>query len=81
MISCPICGRETAVIETRRASGGARRRRKCTDVTCTGRVTTIEIVVDRFNNAHELADGHAVLIPRRLIASLQRLIARLGGAP
>ena len=80
MIACPICGRTTSVVETRMSGGGARRRRKCVDVTCAGRVTTVEIVVDRFHQgASELADGRAILVSRRTVAQLQRLVAALGG--
>ena len=78
MIACPICGLATAVVETRATRGGARRRRKCTNATCTGRVTTVEVVVDRFQNANELADGRARLVSGRTIVRLQRLIAALG---
>jgi hypothetical protein len=79
MIVCPICGRATAVTETRATGAGSRRRRKCTDLTCAGRVTTVEIVVDRFHQgASELADGRAILVSRRTIVKLQQLVAALG---
>ena len=80
MIACPICNRPTAVIETRAVSGGARRRRKCTSAACTGRVTTIEVALDRFQSASALADGRALLVSRRAIVRLQRAVAELGGA-
>ena len=81
MIVCPICGRATAVTETRSTGGGTRRRRKCVDATCTGRMTTVEVVVDRLHgpSASELTDGHAVIVSRRTIARLQRVVASLGG--
>lgn len=77
MIACPICGRATAVVETRATSGGARRRRRCSDSACAGRVTTVEVVVGS-QRASELADGHAVLVSRRTIERLQRAVAALG---
>lgn len=80
MIACPICGRVTAVSETRQTGGGSRRRRKCTDLACSGRVTTVEVVVDGFQGANEIADGHAVLVSRRTIAQLKRIVSALGGA-
>ena len=82
MISCPICGRATVVTETRATGGGGtRRRRKCMNAACAGRVTTVEIVVDRFQNANDLADGRALLVSRRTIERLQRTVAELGGTP
>jgi len=81
MIACPICARATEVVETRASGGGARRRRKCTEPSCAGRVTTVEIVVDRFQSASDLADGKAILVSRRTITQLQRLVAALGGSP
>lgn len=80
MIACPICGRATAVRETRVTGGGLRRRRKCTGVACAGRVTTVEVIVDRFRGAKALADGEVILVSRQTIAELQRLVAVLGGA-
>jgi transcriptional regulator NrdR family protein len=79
MIACPLCGLETAVIETRRTGGAARRRRKCTDPSCAGRVTTVEVVVDRFHGATELANGRSIIVSRRALAKLQRAVAALGG--
>jgi hypothetical protein len=80
VIACPICARETAVIETRVTGGGARRRRKCTDSSCAGRVTTVEVVINQFQGASDLAAGHAVLVSRRALARLQRAVAALGGS-
>ncbi len=75
MIACPTCGQPTAVVETRALAGAARRRRKCTDAVCPGRVTPYEIVVDRSQDMRD-----AVLVPRRVIERLQRAVAALGGA-
>lgn len=80
MIACPICGLSTAVVETRATGGGARSRRKCTNSACAGRVTTVEVVVNRLQNVRELADGSALLVSRRTIKRLQRAVAELGGA-
>jgi transcriptional regulator NrdR family protein len=79
MIVCPICGLATAVVETRATGSGARRRRKCTDLACTGRVTTVEIVVSELQSANEFADGRALLVSRKMIIRLQRAVAALGG--
>jgi transcriptional regulator NrdR family protein len=43
MIACPLCGSDTTVNETRATPYGARRRRRCRQVSCGGRVTTIEV--------------------------------------
>jgi len=80
MIACPICGGATLVRETRVTGGGLRRRRRCTDMACAGRVTTVEIVVDRFRGAKALADGEAIIVSRQTIVDLQQLVASLGGA-
>ena len=45
MIVCPICGGSTGVVETRGGSGYLRRRRRCDDYACDGRVTTVEMAV------------------------------------
>lgn len=42
---CPICGAATHVTETRASGENIRRRRRCQRLTCSGRLTTIEIVV------------------------------------
>lgn len=42
---CPVCDGETVRADTKvRRSGFVWRRRKCTDATCAGRVTTYERV-------------------------------------
>ncbi len=73
MIACPLCSGPTIVVETRAVGDGARRRRKCAKETCAGRITTLEVIVTRRH-----ARGRGVLIPRRVLAQLQRLIAALG---
>lgn len=40
---CPVCSKKTNVSETRKAPGGLRRRRRCVDLACEGRVTTLEL--------------------------------------
>ncbi len=44
-IVCPKCSACTEVLETREKVGGIRRRRCCSDPSCGGRVTTLELVV------------------------------------
>ena len=80
MIACPLCGRTTTVTETRPAGGGLRRRRKCTDLSCAGRVTTVEVTVDQLQRAADLAEGRAVIVSRKALAQLQKLLASLVGA-
>lgn len=46
MIVCPVCGSDTGVQETRAVRTGLRRRRRCVNRGCPGRVTTVEAVVD-----------------------------------
>jgi hypothetical protein len=41
-------------------------------------VTTVEVVVDGYQGANEIADGRAVLVSRRTIAQLQRIVTALG---
>lgn len=46
MIICPICGSKTRVLETRVLETCAtRRRRGCRIAGCSGKVTTVEVVV------------------------------------
>jgi transcriptional regulator NrdR family protein len=78
MIACPLCGRTTSVTETRPAGSGLLRRRKCTDLSCAGRVTTVEVTVDLLQRAADLAEGRAVIVPRKVIAQLQKLLTSLG---
>jgi len=80
VIACPLCGRTTSVTETRPAGGGLRRRRKCTDISCAGRVTTVEVTVDQFQRAADLAEGRAVIVPRKVIVQLKKLLVSLVGA-
>ena len=66
MIACPLCGSKTRVLETRATAASARRRRGCTAGDCSGKVTTIEVVVP---------DGRAM----DLIAKLQEVVAAIEG--
>ncbi len=60
-IPCPLCGRETAVKETRHQSNYIRRRRVCTDYHCDGKITTAEIV-HPFSN---MKAGDELVVVRR----------------
>ena len=66
MIACPLCGAKTRVLETRATAASARRRRGCLADGCTGKVTTIEVVVP---------DGRAM----DLIAKLQEIVTAIEG--
>lgn len=77
MISCPLCGGETRVMETRGAAKSVRRRRACTILTCSGKVTTVEVIVpDR--KATSLASG-SVVVSAKLIQKLQQIVAAIDG--
>lgn len=70
MIACPICAGDTQVVETRKAKSGTRRRRRCNQRGCPGKVTTIELVICGKDYKR---DG-LVLVP---IAKLQQMAALL----
>lgn len=74
MITCPQCMGETRVMETRRTPQGARRRRYCSDPRCTGRVTTLEVVVATEGGLDSPITGDWVFMRRdQLTASLETL--------
>lgn len=65
---------ETRVMETRRTPQGARRRRYCSDPRCTGRVTTLEVVVATEGGLDSPITGDWVFMRRdQLTASLETL--------
>jgi transcriptional regulator NrdR family protein len=78
MILCPICGAKTRVTETRVTERSARRRRLCIVSSCTGRLTTVEVVVPD-GRAFALASGN-LLVSAKQIAKLRDLIAQIEGS-
>lgn len=73
MISCPICGAKTRVLETR----VTRRRRGCTAAGCEGKVTTVEVIVPE-GRVSELGSG-STIVSSRQIARLRDLVSRITG--
>jgi len=63
MLTCPKCGHDTSVKETRSLVGGIRRRRICDDVACNTRITTIELVAVN----PKAARGDYVLVERSVL--------------
>lgn len=70
-MTCPVCGAETKVVDSRSIEDGTRRRRKCLE--CDYRFSTVEIDVDYYEalkpiNKGEfqkaLLDGYAELTKR-----------------
>ena len=78
MICCPICGAKTRVLETRVTLTSARRRRGCKDSGCSGKVTTVEIVVPE-GRASAFAAG-SLVVSARQIARLRELVAVIEGS-
>ncbi len=78
-IRCPICGRDTDVMETRRHTSAIRRRRTCVDPSCNGRITTTEIPALRVDKAErQRTEGVAgVLVSRDTLHTLQRTLREL----
>lgn len=72
-IRCHLCGSGTMVEETRTNASGLRRRRRCMDPKCDGRLTTQEIVVrvSRCGAPKRYLDGEYVLVPRRKLEALE----------
>jgi hypothetical protein len=79
MILCPICGAKTRVSETRVSQKSARRRRVCTVTSCTGKLTTVEIVVPQ-GSPFTLAAG-TLIVSARHIAHLHALAAQIEHKP
>jgi transcriptional regulator NrdR family protein len=77
MIPCPICGAKTRVTETRVTATSARRRRACRMRDCSGRVTTVEIVVAD-GQARTIAKG-SIVVAVQLIERLREVVAAIGG--
>lgn len=79
MIACPRCGKETAVKETRATRGGAKRRRHCTDRQCSGRCTTLEMVVAGESGLEaQIAGTWALVRVDKLESALGLVSAALG---
>ena len=79
MILCPICGAKTRVAETRVTQKSARRRRLCSVTNCTGKLTTVEIVMPQ-GSPFTLATG-TLLVSARHIARLRALAAKIDDKP
>ena len=77
MIACPHCGAKTRVLETRVTATSARRRRGCSASGCSGKVTTIEVIVPE-GRASALATG-SLVVSARLIAKLRSIVATIEG--
>lgn len=68
-LTCPICGRETGVRDTRAGANYIRRRRHCLSPKCDGRLTTVEVVHEGFP-----LDESIVLMPRGELERLRAMI-------
>jgi len=76
MIACPICGGRTSVVETRTTGAGTRRRRICMAAGCTGKVTTIEVVVSGGGDGGPSVG--TVMASARHIGQLRKVAAAIG---
>ena len=77
MISCPLCGSQTRVLETRVTAKSARPRRGCAVDWCSGKVTTVEVVVPE-GSVSALATG-SLVVSTRQIARLRELVSAIEG--
>lgn len=75
-ILCPLCGCDTEVIETRRNLKSLRRRRKCRNVACTGKVTTVELALPNKRATERTTDF--ALMPRTAVVGVVRALRDLG---
>jgi hypothetical protein len=73
MIVCPICGQDTRVTETRTVDQYVRRRRQCTGATCSGRVTTAEIVI-ALDDGRNKPLGDVIVMSRRDVEKTLKVI-------
>lgn len=67
--SCPVCGAESRVTETRASARGLRRRRACA-AKCGWRVTTLEIVAPTFTTSVRIVRETALLALVKAVAAL-----------
>jgi transcriptional regulator NrdR family protein len=72
-ILCPVCSGQTGVIETRPLVGEIRRRRRCLDRGCSGRVSTVEKSV-------EWVAPDMVLVSRRALKRLRLIVSELNSS-
>lgn len=73
-IACTVCGGKTQVIETRKIVNGLRRRRRCCDNACPGRLTTLEVPAP---DVRRWAGKQMVLVPVDELDTIAALIASL----
>lgn len=71
---CPTCQGDTSVLETRRRSGGLRRRRQCSG--CQAKFTTIEMVAP-MAGLRVTHDQDLAILSSRDLRALRRLMERL----
>ncbi|HSX22321.1 MAG TPA: hypothetical protein VLE97_06050 [Gaiellaceae bacterium] len=75
MIACPTCGSKTRVLETRGTGSSTRRRRGCVASKCSGKTTTVEIVVP---DGQALAFGSgALVVSARQLAKLRTRVSEI----
>lgn len=65
-IFCTICGAKTKVMATRTNRDGIRRERKCLAIECTGKLTTIEVIVP---------EGEAPWMIKQVVTLLKKVVA------
>jgi transcriptional regulator NrdR family protein len=81
-IRCPVCDEATTVIETRQNRGSLRRRRRCLSPTCSGRITTIEMIAPKYRKGDTtqlvaIPKHQAALVevvPRSLMTALREAL-------
>ena len=71
-MTCPVCGADTKVIDSRPIEDGTRRRRQCLE--CDHRFTTVEIDVDYYDAMRPI-DNEAV--HKALVSGCAELTNRL----
>ncbi len=83
-IRYPVCACDTKVTETRQNRGSLRRRRRCLDDACLGRVTTIEMVAPKYSKNRVVTTNLRVVptdnsehevVPRALMHALRELLS------
>lgn len=71
---CPKCDSDSAVTETRIVAGNNRRRRRCSNIHCDHRFTTIEAIVQS-NQKHN--DTVVLILPKLTVREMRKALALL----
>lgn len=73
-IRCPLCCGPMGVVDTREHPGYVRRRRRCDNLGCAGRMKTLELEVPDMGR---FGPAEMVLVPGKLLRVLREIMAAI----